>query len=194
MEDFDREIGKLLEALTRLGLEGNTLVVFTSDNGGEWLSRNDPHFHRKDTVWEGGIRVPTIVRWPGVVPANAVTRQVGITMDLSATFIALAGAARPDLALEGIDLMPALTRGVTTERTLFWRVLRPPDLRQRAVRQGDYKYVDDAGIRLLFNVRTDPGERHDLAGREPARVRAMRALVAAWEQDVDAEASAKPRQ
>ena len=87
--------------------------------------------------------------------------------------------------------MPSLTRGATTERTLYWRVNRPPDLKQRAVRQGDYKFVEDGGLRFLFDVRTDPGERHDLAERDPARVPAMRALVAAWEQDVDARQAAK---
>jgi arylsulfatase A-like enzyme len=187
MEDFDREIGKLLEALKARGLEQNTLVIFTSDNGGEWLSRNDPFFHRKDTVWEGGIRVPALVRWPGVVPAGAVTPQVGVTMDLTATFLALAGVTRADLRLEGIDLLPSLTRGVHAERTLYWRVVRP-DVKQRAVRQGDFKFIEDGGLRLLYNVRTDPGERHDLAGQDPSRAKAMRALVSAWERDVDEEA------
>jgi arylsulfatase A-like enzyme len=189
MEDFDREIGEVLDAVKAQGLEQNTLVIFTSDNGGEWLSRNDPFFHRKDTVWEGGIRVPAIIRWPGVVRADAVTAQVGITMDLTATFLALAGVNRPDLKLEGIDLMPSLARGERTERTLYWRVVRP-DVKQRAVRQGDFKFVEDGGLRLLFNVRTDPGERGDLAARDPARVKAMRALVTAWEKDVDDEAKA----
>ena len=86
-------------------------MIFTSDNGGEWLSRNDPFFHRKDTVWEGGLRVPALARWPGVVPSGRVTPQVGITMDLTATLLSLAGVSRQDLRLEGIDLMPALTAG-----------------------------------------------------------------------------------
>jgi arylsulfatase A-like enzyme len=125
-----------------------------------------------------------------VVPADRVTPQVGITMDLTATFLALAGVARTDLRLEGIDLMPALARGTVSERTLYWRVNRPPDLKQRAVRQGDYKFVEDGGLRFLFDVRQDPGERHDLAGRDPGRVKALRALVAEWEKDVDTEAAA----
>jgi len=133
-----------------------------------------------------------------VVPAGKVTPQVAITMDVTATFLAIAGASRPDLRLEGIDLLPVLTQGQTSDRTLFWRVYRPPDARQRAVRQGDYKFIEDGGLRMLFNVRADPGERHDLASREPARVKAMRELVIGWEKDVDAEAeglktsSAKP--
>jgi arylsulfatase A-like enzyme len=188
VEDFDREIGAVLDAVKAQGLEQNTVVVFTSDNGGEWLSRNAPFFHRKDTLWEGGIRVPAIVRWPGVVPAGRVIPQVGITMDLTATFLGLAGVRRPDLKLEGMDLMPALTRGTKTERTLYWRVYRQPDLKQRAVRQGDYKFLEDGGLRLLYNVRADPGERDDLARHDPARVKAMRALLDAWEKDVDGEA------
>ena len=188
MEDFDREIGKVLDAIRVQGLEQNTLVIFTSDNGGEWLSRNDPFFNRKDTVWEGGIRVPAIVRWPGVVPADTVTSQVGITMDFTATFLALAGVSRPDQKLEGIDLMPTLTKGANVERTLYWRVVRP-DARQRAVRQGDYKFIEDGGLMFLYNVRTDPEERRDLAGRDPSRVRAMQMLVTAWEKDVDEEAN-----
>ena len=188
MEDFDREIGKVLDAIRVQGLEQNTLVIFTSDNGGEWLSRNAPFFNRKDTVWEGGIRVPAIVRWPGVVPADTVTSQVGITMDFTATFLALAGVSRPDQKLEGIDLMPTLTKGANVERTLYWRVVRP-DARQRAVRQGDYKFIEDGGLMFLYNVRTDPEERRDLAGRDPSRVRAMQMLVTAWEKDVDEEAN-----
>jgi arylsulfatase A-like enzyme len=108
-------------------------------------------------------------------------------MDFTATFLAVAGVTRPDLELEGIDLMPSLTRGEIVDRILYWRVVRP-DVKQRAVRQGDFKFVEDGGLRLLYNVRTDPGERDDLAGREPARVQAMRALVSAWETDLDEEA------
>ncbi len=189
MEDFDRDIGRVLEALTARGLDRNTLVIFMSDNGGEWLSRNDPLFNRKDTVWEGGIRVPAILRWPGVLPANLVSGQVGITMDVTASLVAAAGVTRDDLRLEGVDLVSMLAAGREAPRDLFWRVVRP-DTRQRAMRSGDYKYVEDGGLRFLFNVRTDLAERHDLAKAEPARLAAMRARVAEWEKDVDAEAAA----
>ena len=80
--------------LRAIGLEQNTLVVFMSDNGGEWLSRNDPLFNRKDTVWEGGIRVPAILRWPGVVPADGSRARLAITMDLTASLLAIAGVSR----------------------------------------------------------------------------------------------------
>jgi arylsulfatase A-like enzyme len=189
MEDFDREIGRVLEALRARGLDRNTLVVFVSDNGGEWLSRNDPLFNRKDTVWEGGIRVPAILRWPGVLPANRVSGQVGITMDITASLVAAAGVTRGDLRLEGMDLVSMLATDRAATRDLFWRVVRT-DTRQRAMRSGDYKYVEDGGLRFLFNVRTDLAERNDLAKAEPARVAAMRARVAEWERDVDGEATA----
>ncbi len=92
MERADQGVGDILAALDRQGLAANTLVIFTNDNGGEWLSRNTPLFNRKFTLYEGGIRVPAIVRWPGRVPAGAVSAQVGVTMDLTATILAAAGA------------------------------------------------------------------------------------------------------
>jgi len=93
LERADRGVGEILQALDRLGLTRNTLVVFTNDNGGEWLARNEPLFHRKQTLWEGGIRVPALLRWPGHIPAGRVSDQVGITMDLTASI--LAATARP---------------------------------------------------------------------------------------------------
>ncbi|HYH83824.1 MAG TPA: sulfatase-like hydrolase/transferase, partial [Longimicrobium sp.] len=179
MEDFDREIGRVLEALKARGLDRNTLVVFMSDNGGEWLSRNEPLFNRKDTVWEGGIRVPAILRWPGVLPAGRGSGQVGITMDITASLIAAAGIVRSDLGLEGVDLVSMLASERSASRDLFWRVIRP-DTRQKAMRSGDYKYLEDGGLRFLFNVRTDPAERNDLAKTEPSRAAVMRARVEAW--------------
>ena len=77
VEDLDAGVGRILEALSARGLAEKTLVVFVSDNGGEWLSRNAPFFHRKDTVWEGGIRVPAIFRWTAALPAGRTLSQVG---------------------------------------------------------------------------------------------------------------------
>jgi arylsulfatase A-like enzyme len=86
-----------------------------------------------------------------------------------------------------MDLVELLASGRVVERELLWRVIRP-NVQQRAIRAGDFKYVEDGGLRFLFNVRTDPGERDDLTGRDPARVRALRERIAAWEADVDGEA------
>jgi arylsulfatase A-like enzyme len=188
VEDLDADVGRILEALSARGLAEKTLVVFVSDNGGEWLSRNAPFFHRKDTVWEGGIRVPAIFRWTSTVPAGRTLNQVGITMDLSATFVALAGGSTAANRLEGIDILPIL-RGTAPpiERTLFWRV-GPAAGQPRAARSGDWKLILDGSKQLLFDVVRDPGERDDLAAQHPDRVRRLKEMLDAWEKDVGATA------
>jgi arylsulfatase A-like enzyme len=184
LEYTDTSIGKVLRAVEDAGIAGNTLVIFTNDNGGEWLSRNAPLFHRKGSVWEGGIRVPAIMRWPGVVPANKTLRQVGITMDFTATLLALAGVERPaGYQPEGIDLMPIVTgRSQQRERTLFWRAGN-----SSAVRSGDLKLVTQGGVKLLFDVRKDPGERNDLTNMRQQDSRRLQALLDEWTKAVDAE-------
>ena len=198
VERADQGVGRILAALAQRGLERNTLVIFTNDNGGEWLSRNAPFFHRKQTVWEGGIRVPLIMRWPARIDAGRTTGQVGIVMDLTATILAATGApVPPEARLEGIDLLPLVARGgKAIERTLYFRVTGPAR-QQRTVRQGDWKLMVDGGSNalglvpvLLFNLRDDPGERTDLARVHPEVVHRLRPLLSAWEADVDAEAKA----
>jgi arylsulfatase A-like enzyme len=123
MERVDWGVGEILQALRARGLERNTIVIFTNDNGGIGLSHSAPFFHRKFSAWEGGIRVPALVRWPGRIPAGGVSAQVGITMDLSASILAATGTPVPsDARLEGINLFPILERKAPDiERTLFWR-------------------------------------------------------------------------
>jgi arylsulfatase A-like enzyme len=195
LEQADAGVGRILAALDRLGLAENTLVIFTNDNGGEWLSRNAPFFHRKGTLWEGGIRVPAVVRWPGRLPAGRVETAPGITMDLTATILTAAGALPPpDTRLDGIDLLPILAgRAAAPERALFWRFGGPANRLQRAVRQGDWKLLVDFGAfapLFLFNLRDDPGERNDLAARHPEIVARLRPLLDAWEKEVEADATA----
>ena len=112
LERADQGVGEILATLDRLNLTRDTLVIFTSDNGGEWLSRNAPLFHRKSTLWEGGIGVPLLMRWPARITPNTTTAQVGITMDLTATILAAAGGPRPAGA-EGVDLLPMVESGRT---------------------------------------------------------------------------------
>jgi len=193
MERADRGVGEVLAALDRQKLSNNTLVIFTNDNGGEWLSRNAPLFDRKFSLYEGGIRVPAILKWPGHIPAGAVSSQVGITMDLTATALAIAGAAVPaDAKLEGINLIPALSKGgQAVPRTLFWRV-NTAGLNQRAVRDGNWKLFIDGNVRFqLFDLAHDVGERNDLAASNTAIVRKLRQQLLAWEKDVDSEAKAR---
>ena len=166
VEHLDRGIGELLAALERLRIADDTIVIFTNDNGGEWLSSNAPLFGRKWTVWEGGIRVPALVRWPGRIPAGKVSDQVGITMDLTASILAITGASVPaEARLEGLNLFPVWEgKAPEIERTLFWRS-GTGNRRQTAVRRGDWKVLIDGGHTYVFNLRTDVSEHRDLANR-----------------------------
>lgn len=187
VERIDRGVGQILAVLEKRKQLDNTLVIFTNDNGGERLSDNGPFFHRKATLWEGGIRVPCLLRWPARVPAGKVSRQPAISMDLTATALAACGVTpakgRP---LDGIDLLPLLGNERLTPRTFFWRIDRP-DRKQRAVRHGDWKYLRDGGIELLYDLGTDPGERRSLHAEQPAKVVELRQRLAAWEKEMARE-------
>jgi arylsulfatase A-like enzyme len=192
VERVDRGVGEILRALDRLKLAANTIVIFTNDNGGEWLSNNGPLFNRKWTVWEGGIRVPALIRWPGRIPRGTVSDQVGITMDLTASILAATGTTvPPETRLDGVNLFPIWEgKAPKTERTVFWRTNAGGHL-QKAVRSGDLKLVIDGNHTFVFDIRTDAGERHDLASRRQDAAQKLRALLADWEHDVDAEAKAQ---
>lgn len=193
MERVDRGVGEILAAIDAKGLADRTLVIFTNDNGGEWLSNNAPLFGRKMTVWEGGIRVPLLVRWPGHIRPGTTSRQVGITMDLTRSILVATGTPVPgDARLEGLDILPILAgTSPEVERTLFWR-WSATGRNQRAVRSGDWKLVVDANHEYVFDVRADPSERNDLTQEHPEIARRLRPLIAAWEADVDAEAKQMP--
>lgn len=187
VERADDGVGKILDALDRMGLAAGTIVIFTNDNGGEWLSRNDPFSDRKGSVREGGIRVPMILRWPGRIPAGTTSPQVAVTMDLTASILA-ATASRipPALVLEGIDLLPILTGDAPViPRLLFWRA-SSPGASQAAVRSGQWKLWRIDGRDRLFDLNVDPAEQRDLAASHPDLVRRLGAALDAWEQDVDA--------
>jgi arylsulfatase A-like enzyme len=190
-ESMDAGIGRILAALERDRLAPSTLVVFTSDNGGERLSRMAPLFHRKGSLWEGGIRVPYILRWPGRLPRDRTADQPVISMDLTASILAAAGARPPvGRPLDGMDVLPILAGEMApAERTFFWRVDRK-ERQQKALRKGRFKYVLDGESELLFDVAADPGERNDLAYDQPAPVGELRALLKAWEAEIAKE---KPR-
>jgi arylsulfatase A-like enzyme len=192
LERADQGVGEILAALDRVAVARNTLVIFTNDNGGEWLSRNAPLYHRKATLWEGGIRVPLILRWPGELPAGKSSEQVAITMDLTASILAATGTHAPEgYRPDGIDILPILRGGAPLlERHLFWRIARA-QRQQRAVRSGRWKLLVDAGQFLLFDVGEDAGERIDLAARHPERVGMLKRLLAEWERDVDQQVGSR---
>jgi arylsulfatase A-like enzyme len=185
MESIDKGIGDILAALEAKGILDNTLIIFTSDNGGERFSDNRPLFNHKTTLWEGGIRVPCLLRWPdGGLPKGAVSAQPAITMDLTATILAAAGVPIPQ-TMDGINLLPILKgQQQPTERSFGWRVDRSRR-KMKALRDGDWKYVQDDMVEMLFNLRDDIGERHNLYYERLDKVKELKAKLAEWEADVD---------
>lgn len=190
-ESMDAAVGKVLDALRRNGLNDNTIVVFTNDNGGERLSESGELFHVKGTLFEGGIRVPAVMRWPGVIPAGSLTRQVCATMDFTATFLAAAGVQPPDgRKLDGVDLRPALREpDKPFDRPLYWRA-HIEGRRQLAVRHGRWKYIDDNTMNrnlpeLLYDMDADPGERRNVFHRNQDVAARLRRDLLRWQEDVD---------
>ncbi len=181
MRSLDDGVGRVLAALQSSGKARDTLLVFTSDNGGERFSHMGPFSHAKMTVGEGGIRVATAVRWPARLTAGARSEQVCATIDWTATFLALAGARSPR-PLDGMDLMPALLGGAPAPRELFWRVTQRRQ--QAAVRRGALKFVRSEAGEFLYDLDQDPGEQHDLSADRRDESRALRAALAAWEAEM----------
>ncbi|MCX5367841.1 sulfatase [Streptomyces sp. NBC_00103] len=177
VESLDAAVGEVLTALRRSGQEENTLVLFASDNGGERYSYNWPLSGQKFVLLEGGIRVPTIVRWPARIDGHQVSDEPNVSPDWTATLLELAGA-RPDPAypLDGTSLAGYLLRGERVpEHDLFWRVRA-----NRALRRGDWKYYQDATkTDHLYNLAADSREQADLA---PDRPELLAELKAAWER------------
>ncbi|MDP2985424.1 MAG: sulfatase-like hydrolase/transferase [Hydrogenophaga sp.] len=180
---MDEGIGRLMAALREEGLEENTLVVFTSDNGGERFSDSWPLVGGKMDLTEGGIRVPWIAHWPAAIPAGTVSSQHCMTMDWSATLLeAGGGEADPDWPLDGVSLLKVLREPAQRfERALYWRMNHRG---QRALREGDWKYLQVDGHEYLFNIGKDERERANLAAREPGRLERMRAQWLAWNESV----------
>ena len=178
---MDEGIGQVMAALRNNGMQDNTLVVFTSDNGGERFSDNWPLVGGKMDLTEGGIRVPWIAHWPAVIGKGGVSVQQCMTMDWSATMLAAAGVqANAAYPLDGLSLMPVLRDPAAAfHRPLHWRMNHRG---QRAMRDGDWKYLRVDGNDYLFNVPADERERANLGQREPQRLAAMRAAWEAWNE------------
>lgn len=200
---MDDAIGLVLAKLEETGKLNNTLVIFTNDNGGPTTrnavngSRNTPLRGSKVETFEGGIRVPLLMQWPGVLEAGAVYRQPVITFDLSATLAVAAGA--DVAAMDGVDLLPYVTgkKQSAPHAILFWRNRTRSN--NYAARQGDWKFVhstegaESPGPRqtpardMLFNLAADIGEQHDLAAEQPDKLAALKKLYEAWSAEVDVD-------
>jgi arylsulfatase A-like enzyme len=179
IESLDRNIASVLAALQQSGKADDTLVVFTSDNGGERFAKTWPFNGMKGELLEGGIRVPLLARWPARIRAGSITQQTAITMDFLPTFLDAAGV-KPDQRKppDGVSLLPTLSDASRVEdRTLYWRYRAHS---QGAARRGQYKYLSIEGAEYLFDVVADPQERANLNKRQEAVFRELKDAWTKW--------------
>lgn len=182
MKSLDSAVGKVMTALKTFGLDKNTLVIFTSDNGGERFSYNWPFSGQKFDIREGGVRVPALVRWPAIIRAGSTSSQPAITMDWTATILAAAGTSPdPKYPLDGEDLTSVLAakRGIF-DRTFFWRTYR-----QGGMRSGKWKYIREAKKEFLFDLSVDEREQADFAATEPQTLQRLREDFKKWESKMN---------
>jgi len=196
IESIDEGVGMILQALERLGLAERTVVVFSSDNGGEdRVTSNAPLRAGKSTLYEGGIRVPLIVAGPGFAKPGSASGTPVVSTDLYPTFLQIAGAKpRPGLKLDGISFQQVLARpAALRRRAIFWHypLDKPHFLGGRssgAVRQGDFKLIEfyDTGAIELYNLKDDPGETTDLSEKLPAVKNRLLTLLRNWRNSLPA--------
>lgn len=180
VQSLDTAVGQVLKALDESGQANNTIVVFTSDNGGERFSKTWPFTGQKTELLEGGLRVPTLLRWPQRL-APQISDQVTITMDWLPTLLAPVGLApHPDYPSDGENILPVLTGDRSPwQRTLFWRYKSQA---QRAVRQGDWKYLKINDNEFLFDVVQDQRERANLRHHQPEVFEQLKTLWGQWNE------------
>lgn len=179
MKSLDDGVGRVMKAIRAAGIEKQTMVIFTSDNGGERFSYQWPFSGEKGDLLEGGIRVPAIVSWPSIIPANRVTQQMAITMDWTATILA-AGQTDAGVrsSLDGIDLLPVI-KGTSPvrDRTFFWRIYD-----QDAVRDGKWKFYRNGEVRRLFDLSLDQREQADFGEKHPEVLERLMSQFAKWNE------------
>ena len=198
VQSLDESVGRVIQKLAELGLEENTVVVFTSDNGGLSTFEGSPTSNvplRTGKGWhyEGGVREPLLVYWPGTTKPGSVCRAPMISTDYYPTLLEIAGLPlRPEQHVDGVSLVPLLKGGTRPERPLFWHY--PHYSNQGGgpggvVRLGNYKLIEwfeDMRVEL-FDLRDDLSERHDLAAKMPEKTTALRRLLHEWRQNVHAD-------
>lgn len=181
MKSLDDAVGKIMQAIEDEKIASNTLVIFTSDNGGEKFSDMGIYRGTKETLWEGGIHEPAFVSWQGMIPANSVTQQAAITMDWTATILAAANV-KPDPAfpLDGINLLPVCTgKQKIIERVFYWRLFQ--STKQKAIRDGKWKYLQTEEGEFLFNLADDPGENNNLKTTNSSIFKSLKEKYRIWE-------------
>ncbi len=180
---MDEKIGEVLAAIDQAGQTQNTIVMFMSDNGGSGNGGNAPLRGSKSTMWEGGLRVPFLIRWPNKVPAGRVCDEFLTSLELVPTLLAAAGTNPPaGLKLDGFDMLPVLREEMASPRTeMFWQ--RRGD---KAARVGKWKWLESAKGNGLYDLSNDIGESKDLTQERPDIARMVQDRFNAWRQEMDA--------
>jgi len=183
VQEMDKGIGQVIQALKETGKLNNTLIIFTSDNGGERYSKNWPFVGRKRDLLEGGLRVPQILSWPAKIAPNKVCQQVCISMDLTATCLEAAGiTVDSTYPIDGESLLPILIdKRSEKSRTLFWRM---KEREQRSVRDGDWKYLKVKEQEFLFDLSYDWRERTNFASKHPEILSDLKRKWENWNKDM----------
>ena len=183
VERMDEGIGKVLHTLDTLELDENTLVIYLYDHGGRHLVNSAPLFHGFANVWEGGIRIPAILRLPVVIPVNERSAMPGIAMDLTATILDVAGLPDAAAKLDGVNLIPYVRKELSPlTRQLFWRADLYDFGKQLAIRDGQWKYVEHGNTQFLFDLNADVSERNNLFYEHTDVVNRLRADLDHWQQ------------
>ncbi len=178
---MDNAIGNILSLVDSLGLQKNTIVIFFSDNGGGTGSDNSPLSGGKATMWEGGLRVPCIMKWPGRIKDKQVINNFISSLEIFPTLLSVAGLEKPDsLFLDGFNILPLLTGDKNLERKeMYW------DLREDfAVRVGDLKWIKSKRVNGLFDLSDDIGEKNDLTKTEINDLKMIKDKFQKWQTEM----------
>lgn len=209
IRSVDEGVGKIMKILEEEGLAENTIIILTSDNGGlssrgnnrELATSNKPLRAGKGHLYEGGIRVPLLIKWPGVTKPGAETNSIVQGVDFFPTLVDIAGGKMPQQQVaDGVSFYDVLKQGkVHADRTVFWhngapRPVQTADIYSSAIRKGDFKLVDFYGLgkKELYNLKEDIGEKKDIASKYPEKVKELYAELDAWRKKVGADMKLKP--
>lgn len=183
VERMDEGIDQVLDALDLHNLSDDTLVIYMYDHGGRHLVDSSPLFHGFANLWEGGIRIPVIMRLPNVISANTSSGIPSIAMDLTATILSVAGMEDEAASLDGVNLLPLISEEeALPSRQLYWRADHYDFGGQRAVRDGRWKYIEHDNTQFLFDLDADESERINQFSAQPDIVNELRADLDAWER------------
>jgi len=192
IQSIDESVGRIAAKLAELKLDKDTIVIFTADNGGTSQASSGGLRGAKATAWEGGVREPFVIKWPGVVKGGSVTDHLAIGTDFYPTILEMAGLPlKPDQHLDGVSLVPVLLGGkADTDRALYWHY---PHYHKTnpygAIRDGHWRLVEffEDGALHLFNLKDDPAESKNLAETMPDKARELHAKLVAWRKSVKAQ-------